>query len=84
VLAAAGERVPTRLEYPAGLTEREIEVLQHLARGRTEREIGVSLTISPSTAHTHVVHIYDKVGVSTRAGVTLFALEHQLLREKIN
>ncbi len=44
VLAAAGERRPVRRQYPVGLTERELEVLQHLARGRTEREIAERLT----------------------------------------
>jgi DNA-binding NarL/FixJ family response regulator len=46
---------------------------------RTEREIAAALVISAGTTHTHVVHIYEKAGVSTRAGVTLFALEHDLL-----
>ena len=78
VLGAAGEPMPRRRTYPAGLTEREVEVLQLLARGRTEREIATALVISAGTTHTFV-HIYDKAGVSTRAGVTLFALEHDLL-----
>ena len=84
VLAAAGERTSARSRYPAGLTERELEVLQHLARGRTEREIAERLTISTATAHTHIVHIYEKAGVSTRAGATMFALENHLLVDKIN
>jgi len=83
VLAAAGERPLGRRRYPAGLTEREMEVLQLLARGSTEREIAERLVISISTAHTHVVHIYEKAGVSTRAGVTYFALEHELLSPSI-
>ena len=59
-----------------------MEVLQLLARGRTEREIAERLTISVTTAHTHVLHIYEKAGVSTRAAVTLFALENDLLRSE--
>ena len=47
---------------PAGLSEREIEVLRLLARGQTERQIAARLTISASTAHTHVVHSYEKAG----------------------
>lgn len=82
VLAAAGDAAPRRPRYPAGLTEREMEVLQLLARGRTEREIADRLIISAATAHTHILHIYDKAGVSTRAGVTLFALENELLRSE--
>lgn len=84
VLSAAGEPTSSAARYPAGLTERELEVLQYLARGWTDRQIAERLTISPATAHTHVVHIYEKAGVSTRAGATMFALEHHLLVEKIN
>ena len=79
VLAAAGQRPLGRRQYPAGLTERQVEALQLLARGATEREIAERLVISPGTTHTRVVHIYEKAGVSTRAGVTFFALEHDLL-----
>lgn len=64
---------------PAGLTRREVQVLRLLARGRTLKEIAEQLVISPSTAHTHAAHIYQKAGVSTRAGAALFAMEHGLL-----
>ena len=84
VLAAAGQSYLGRRQYPAGLTEREVEVLQLLARGCTEREIAARLVISAGTTHTHVVHIYEKAGVSTRAGVTLFALEHDLIARLIH
>jgi HD-GYP domain-containing protein (c-di-GMP phosphodiesterase class II)/DNA-binding CsgD family transcriptional regulator len=66
--------------WPAGLTDREVEVLRLLARGLTKKEIAKALVIAPGTAHTHTVHIYEKLGVSTRAGVALFALEHGLVR----
>jgi HD-GYP domain-containing protein (c-di-GMP phosphodiesterase class II) len=66
--------------WPAGLTDREVEVVRLLARGLTKKEIAKALVIAPGTAHTHTVHIYEKVGVSTRAGVALFALEHGLVR----
>jgi putative nucleotidyltransferase with HDIG domain len=79
LLAVAGLPPPARRQYPAGLTEREMEVLQLLARGHTEREIAERLVISTGTTHTHVVHIYEKAGVSTRAGVTYFALQHDVL-----
>ena len=42
-------------------------------------EIGELLFISPGTVHTHVVHVYEKIGVSTRAAAALFAMEHDLL-----
>ncbi len=78
VLAAAGAPPGRMPRLPAGLTERELEVLQLLAAGRTKREIAAGLVISPSTVHTHTVHIYDKCGVSTRAALAMFAMRHGL------
>ena len=63
---------------PAGLTERELEILRWLAAGATKREIAAELVISPSTVHTHTVHIYAKCGVTTRAGLAMFAMRHGL------
>lgn len=81
VLAAAGHRVRSaRRSYPAGLSEREVEVLRLIAQGHTNRQMAGSLAITESTVHHHVQHIYDKLGVSTRAAATLFALQHDLVR----
>jgi HD-GYP domain-containing protein (c-di-GMP phosphodiesterase class II)/DNA-binding CsgD family transcriptional regulator len=66
--------------WPAGLTDREVEVLRLLARGRSKKQIAKALVIAPGTVHAHTVHIYEKLGVSTRAGVALFAMEHGLVR----
>jgi HD-GYP domain-containing protein (c-di-GMP phosphodiesterase class II) len=79
VLEAAGHRAARRASFPAGLTAREVEVLRLLVRGRSERQIAEELVIAASTVHTHVVHIYDKTGVSTRAGAAVFAMEHGLI-----
>lgn len=81
VLAAAGHApaVPN-VSRPAGLTEREVDVLRLLARGRSNKEVAAALGISPKTVGTHVEHIYAKAGVTTRAGATLFAMEHDLVR----
>jgi HD-GYP domain-containing protein (c-di-GMP phosphodiesterase class II) len=79
VCRAAGHRVKRGTGYPAGLTVREVEVLRHLARGLSEKQIGKVLFIAPGTVHSHVMHIYEKTGLSTRAGVALFAMEHGLL-----
>jgi DNA-binding NarL/FixJ family response regulator len=68
-----------RRPTPAGLTEREIEVLGLVARGLSNREIAARLVVSPRTAEHHVQHIYGKIGVSSRAAAALFALEHDLL-----
>src|SRR5262245_26020692 len=64
---------------PAGLTNREIEVLRLLARGNTNRAIARELSISAKTVGRHVEHIYEKSGCSTRAAASLFASEHDLL-----
>jgi HD-GYP domain-containing protein (c-di-GMP phosphodiesterase class II) len=64
---------------PATLTEREIEVLRLLARGLSNRAIAGRLHISPRTAEVHVQHIYAKVGMTSRAAVALFAMEHGLV-----
>lgn len=81
VLSAAGHTVSkTRREMVAGLSERELEVLRWLSRGLTTRQIAKQLVISEKTADSHIQHIYAKIGVSTRAGATMFAMEHQLLK----
>ena len=83
VLATAGHRPkPGRAgrSWPAGLTDREVEVLRLLARAQSNKEIAASLHISDATVHTHLINVYGKIGVSTRAGATLFALEHDLIQ----
>jgi HD-GYP domain-containing protein (c-di-GMP phosphodiesterase class II) len=78
VLAAAGR--PRRpVPRPAGLSERECEVLGLLARGLATKQIARQLGISPKTCDHHIQRLYSKVGVSTRAGATVFALEHGLV-----
>jgi len=80
VLAAAGHAIRrTRSTYACGLSERELDVLRLLVRGLSNRRMADQLSISPSTVHHHIQHIYDKLGVSTRAAATLFAVEHDLL-----
>ena len=78
VLAAAGHRRAAPA-LPAGLTEREAEVLRLLALGMTTREVAERLVISPKTADHHVQHIYGKIGVSTRGAAALYAIEHGIL-----
>jgi HD-GYP domain-containing protein (c-di-GMP phosphodiesterase class II) len=81
ILGAAGHRVSRRREGPAGLTAREVEVLRLLARGLSNKEIAKLLVISPKTAGNHIEHIYTKIGASTRARASLFAMQHGLLPE---
>jgi HD-GYP domain-containing protein (c-di-GMP phosphodiesterase class II) len=78
VLEAAGQPAP-RLERPAGLTEREAEVVGMLARGLQTKQVARALGISAKTADRHIQNAYRKIGVSTRAAATLFAMEHGLV-----
>ena len=79
VLAAAGHTPSPRRALVMGLTEREVEVLQALARGLSMKQIGRHLGISPKTVDNHLQSLYGKIDVKTRAGATLFALEHGLV-----
>lgn len=80
VLSAAGHRLSRgRRGSPLELSARELDVLRLMARGRSNREMAAQLTISEKTVGHHVQHIYDKLGVSTRAAATLYAVENQLL-----
>jgi HD-GYP domain-containing protein (c-di-GMP phosphodiesterase class II) len=78
VLEAAGRTAP-RLERPAALTDREAEVVAMLARGLQTKQVAQALGISAKTADRHVQNAYRKIGVSSRAAATLFAMEHGLL-----
>jgi HD-GYP domain-containing protein (c-di-GMP phosphodiesterase class II)/DNA-binding CsgD family transcriptional regulator len=83
VLGAAGHTVPVGpRRLPMGLTDREVEVIGLLARGCSNAEIAGHLVISRRTAEHHVQHIYTKIGVSSRAAATLFAVEHGLLGDR--
>jgi HD-GYP domain-containing protein (c-di-GMP phosphodiesterase class II) len=82
VLGAAGHRVARRREGPAGLTQREIEVLRLLTRGLSNKRMAEQLVISPKTVANHVEHIYTKTGASNRAQASLFAMQHGLLPEE--
>jgi HD-GYP domain-containing protein (c-di-GMP phosphodiesterase class II) len=78
VLAAAGQPGGP-VARPAGLSERESQVLGLVARGLATKQVARRLGISPKTCDHHIQRVYGKLGVSTRAGATLFALEHGLL-----
>ena len=79
VIAAAGAPAPAPRAWPGALTDREVEVVRLLAAGRSKREIATRLVVSPSTVHTHTVHIYAKAAVSTRAALAMWAMEHDLV-----
>ena len=77
--ALTPRRARQRTERPAGLTSREVEVLCLVAAGRTRKEVAATLVVAEGTVRSHLEHIYNKIGVSNRAGATLFAMEHHLL-----
>lgn len=65
--------------YPAGLTEREVEVLRWLARGLSNQEIADKLVLSKRTVHAHLRSIYGKLDVTTRSAATRVAVEHKIV-----
>ncbi len=65
--------------YPAGLTAREVEVLRLLAQGLTYAQIAEKLIITRRTVNAHLTTIYGKLGVTSRAAATRFALDHHLV-----
>ncbi len=75
-------RVPTppaREARPGGLSRREVEVLRLVSDGRTAGEIASQLFISTRTAEHHIQNIYTKIGVSSRAAATRWAVAHDVV-----
>lgn len=74
-------RLMMRMVAPAEdqLSAREIEVLQLVARGSSNKEIGKTLHISTATVKTHLIHIYNKLGVSDRTAAVTTALERGII-----
>jgi DNA-binding NarL/FixJ family response regulator len=62
-----------------GLTDREVEVLRLVARGRANKEIARELTIVEKTVKTHVSSILAKLGLQSRTQAALFAVKHGLV-----
>ena len=78
VAAPAGLAAPAAAALPAGVSEREIEVLRLLAQGLTNAQIGERLFISPRTVNAHLTSIFRKLGVRSRSAATRFAVERGL------
>ena len=80
VTASVGQRGRwTRRSSSIALTEREVQVLRLVAREHTNPSIAGALGISSKTVERHVTHIYQKIGVSSRAGAAVYALENGLM-----
>lgn len=74
-------RVMSRMRTPAEekLSAREIEVLELVAKGVSNKEIGRLLSISVATVKTHLIHIYGKLGVDDRTAAVTTALEKRII-----
>ncbi len=72
-----GEPKKSRDSYMKQLTEREREILQHLSRGKSNKAIAQSLSISHDTVKLHVRHILSKLGLTSRVEAAVFAVEHR-------
>ncbi|MDY0048704.1 MAG: helix-turn-helix transcriptional regulator, partial [Thauera propionica] len=74
-MRARGEEAePPAALLPNPLTQREMDVLEWVARGKTNRDVAEILGMSPRTVNKHLEHIYEKLGVETRtAAVAQFA-----------
>lgn len=78
-VAEAAGQPPPHVERPAGLTEREAEIVALVARGLQTKQVAGALHVSVKTADRHIQNAYRKMGVRSRAAATLFAMEHGLL-----
>ncbi|HMF43356.1 MAG TPA: HD domain-containing phosphohydrolase [Polyangia bacterium] len=84
VLETAGHRVARGRatggsDHPGGLSDREVEVLQLVSRGLTNKEVAQKLEISARTVGHHLAHAYEKIGVTTRAGAAMFAMKNGIV-----
>ncbi|MBL8160549.1 MAG: AAA family ATPase [Anaerolineae bacterium] len=75
----AQQPLPEKMVYPAGLTQREVEILRLVASGATNQQIADALTISPRTVNTHITNILNKTGCENRTAASAFAMKHNLL-----
>jgi DNA-binding CsgD family transcriptional regulator len=73
VMRAQRGRRQTVAEYPAGLSEREVEVLRLVAAGRTNQQISECMFISLNTVNFHLRNIFNKTGTQNRTEAASFA-----------
>jgi DNA-binding NarL/FixJ family response regulator len=71
--------VDTHRDKPYGLTPREIEIVEAIASGDSNRDIANRLNISLQTVKHHLTNVFDKTGTSTRLELALFAIRQGLV-----
>lgn len=78
---SVASRLMERLRTPdRRLSVREVEVLRHVADGRSNQEVARKLFISEATVKSHLVHIFDKLDVDSRSGAVAAASRQGLIR----
>ena len=75
--AADSQRPPQKTDF--GLTNREIEVLKLIAQGYTNNEISGMLFISPHTVKSHMINIFNKLGVNDRTQAAVLATQNEII-----
>lgn len=81
-LAQAVRQVGAPKEKPCGLTTREIEIVEAITAGDSNRDIATRLNISLQTVKHHLTSIFDKTGTSSRLELALFALRQGVVNAK--
>lgn len=77
---AGADFIPnTAARTSLGISEREFEVLEHVAAGRSNKEIAAKLGVSPNTVKTHIARLYEKLGAARRTEAILKARELGLI-----
>lgn len=78
-MAAGPASLPANTSLPSPLTGREISVLRIMGQGATNREISEILNISPHTVKSHVIHIFNKLGVNDRTQAAVWAARQAII-----
>lgn len=76
LVASAGEKPDKNF----GLTRRELEIVSTIVAGYTNRDIAQKFSLSEDTVKHHLTHIFDKLGVSSRLELAMFAVNHRIVK----
>jgi DNA-binding NarL/FixJ family response regulator len=79
---AEGVAAPAAPPRDFGLTPRELDIVRTIVAGYSNREIARHLAISEDTVKNHLSNIFDKLGVSSRLELALFAVNHRVIGER--